>query len=114
MFANRDNIGSLLDSAMLISSSVTTLAATFLISLRIILTTRHARMHHTYAKIVEILVESAALVSIFVLFAGGLNLANSVHPFDLETAAGKVLYEVLTYLSAIQSPMMVSVCYIIL
>lgn len=98
---------------MLISSSVTTLAATFLISLRITLTTRQARMQHTYAKIVEILVESAALISIFVLFAGGLNLANTVHPFVIGTTQGSVLYEVLTYLSAIQSPMMVSINNII-
>lgn len=88
-------------------SAVTTLSATFLIALKIVLITRTNRMQHSYSKIIEILIQSAGLVSFVMLSASTLGLISNVHPFDVETKMGAVLYQVALYISRLQAPVAV-------
>lgn len=55
----------------MILSAVTTVSATVLIILRIFLVTGTSRVHYSYAKAIEILVQSAALEAI-ILISGGI------------------------------------------
>lgn len=58
-------IGNILNSLGIFCSVTTTVSATSLIACKIVLVTRRSRMVYSYNKILEILVQSAALVSIF-------------------------------------------------
>ncbi|KAF5309520.1 hypothetical protein D9619_012486 [Psilocybe cf. subviscida] len=73
-------------------SAVTTLLATFLLVLKIVFVTRKSRMQHSYTKILQILIESAALVSFVMLSTSTLALISDVHPFALKTKIGTILY----------------------
>ncbi|KAF5317745.1 hypothetical protein D9619_012549 [Psilocybe cf. subviscida] len=90
-----------------LASLATTASATSLIALKIIRTTRESQMHYSYTRIVQILVESAALVSIVGLGVGSLQLVTYIQPYDMSTSSGRLLYQLLQYLAAVQTPIMV-------
>lgn len=91
----------------LLFSATTTVSATSLIALKIVLVTRRSRMQHSYAKIVEILIESAALVSIVLLGVAILELISYVSPYKLGTTSGRHLFQMLQYLSSLYTPVTV-------
>ncbi|KAF5309194.1 hypothetical protein D9619_012831 [Psilocybe cf. subviscida] len=98
-----ERISVLLNSLTMLCSLLTTLSSTFLIALKIVLVTRQSPTHHTYAKIVEILTESAAIVSIFMLGTTVLDLILYVHPFDMSTRGGMFCYQLQVYLASMLS-----------
>ncbi|KAF5316050.1 hypothetical protein D9619_006907 [Psilocybe cf. subviscida] len=61
------HLQNILSSLSSLFSVITTLSTTFLIALKIVLTTRRSRMRQFYTKIIEILVQSAGLVTFIVL-----------------------------------------------
>lgn len=64
-------------------SAATTVFATLLIALRIILVTRESRCFYSYTKVIEILVESAAVQSAVLLVAGVINVMVAERPTDV-------------------------------
>ncbi|KAF5309491.1 hypothetical protein D9619_012494 [Psilocybe cf. subviscida] len=98
------HITSLLASLSSLCSAFITLLATSLIALKIVLVTRNSRIRHSYAKTIEIIVESAALVSFITLVMGILELISYVHPYDLGTTSGLLVYRALVIVGRIQNP----------
>lgn len=105
------NFSLLLNSLSEIFSLLTTLFATCFIALKIVLVTRQRRMSYSYAKIVEILVESAALLTFFLLGLAILGLVNSKHHFHLNTTIGRVSYELAVCLSYVVGPVIVRISH---
>lgn len=103
-----EGTASLLSALGLLSSFITTVTSTSLIALKIILITRQNHMRYSYGKIIEILIQSAALVSIVLLPSSILELVDYVRPYRLDTTTGRVLYQMWMYLGYIQGP--VTVC----
>ncbi|KAF5310033.1 hypothetical protein D9619_010140 [Psilocybe cf. subviscida] len=99
-----DHFSFLIGSLGVLSSFMTTISATSLIALKIVLVTRRSRIHCSYAKVVEILVESAALVSIVALGITVMELLDYARPYKLGTMAGRVSYDVMEYLSYLKGP----------
>lgn len=64
-------------------------------------------MRQFYTKIIEILVQSAGLVTFIVLSVISLQLASYLHPFDMDTKFGTVLYEVSIIISRLEGPVIV-------
>lgn len=93
-----------MNSLATLSTLVTTVSATFLIALKIVLVTQRSHMHHSYAKILEIVIESAALLSIVLLCITVVELASYVHPFDVSTSYGMALDHMAVYLLYCQGP----------
>ena len=90
-----------------LATAMTTASATFFIVLKIVLVTRKSRMHHSYTQIIVIIVESGALVSVLMLAAAFLQLISFVHPLDLESTSGKILFQVGEYVSALKTSIIV-------
>lgn len=90
-----------------LATAMTTASATFFIVLKIFLVTRRSRMHHSYTQIIVIIVESGALVSVLMLAAAFLQLISFVHPLDLESTSGKILFQATEYVSALKTPIIV-------
>lgn len=101
------HLQNILSSLSSLFSVITTLSTTFLIALKIVLTTRRSRMRQFYTKIIEILVQSAGLVTFIVLSVISLQLASYLHPFDMDTKFGTVLYEVSIIISRLEGPVIV-------
>ncbi|KAF5311104.1 hypothetical protein D9619_007632 [Psilocybe cf. subviscida] len=87
-------------------SFIITVSATCLVILKIVLITRRSHMRHSYAKIIEILVQSAALVSIVVVGSAIPEAYNIIQPFALGTTTGNVLYRMDQYTSYILCPVL--------
>ncbi|KAF5310294.1 hypothetical protein D9619_010139 [Psilocybe cf. subviscida] len=99
-----DHFSLLIGPLGVLSSFVTTISATFLIALKIILVTRYSRTQYLYAKILEILVESAALVSIVALGITVTELLAYAHPYQLDSTTGRLSYYLRQYFSSLQGP----------
>lgn len=104
----------LVTSLTLISATVTSLLATSLAALRIIVVTRQSPMRRSYFRVVEILFESAALVCIVFLAIAIIDLIDYIHPFNLRTIGERVLFEVSWHLWISQGPITVCTCYMTL
>lgn len=65
-------------------------------------------MHHSYSRIVMIVIESGALVSIVLLVVTVFMLVSYFYPYDVSTASGRASYQILFYASNIQGP--ITVC----
>lgn len=91
----------------ILSSFLTTMSATLFIGLKIFLVTRQSHMRRTYARIVIILVESAALVSVIGLLTTILIFQGYVHPSKLYTTSGGEIFQLAYYLGALVNPVMV-------
>lgn len=98
----------LIQALGVISSFITTVSTTFLIALKITLVTRQSRRLHHYTKIIEILVQSAAMLSILLLVLAILILVDFVNPFDITTTTGMFCYQLNNYLLYTQLPIEVS------
>jgi hypothetical protein len=98
----------LLISLQLLLSAVTTLSATFLIGLKIFLVTRRSPMRRSYKKVMEILIHSAALVSVSLVIGSILDLMSMHIPNNLQTTGDIIRYELDTYFDIIQTPLLVS------
>ncbi|KAF5317952.1 hypothetical protein D9619_012050 [Psilocybe cf. subviscida] len=103
-FETDGSFGVLLSGLSTLTSVLTTLAATCLISWRIALVTRRSNMLHSYTKIIEILIESAALITIVNVVQAILQLISVTHPISLTNTSGVVIFELYQYLSFIQGP----------
>lgn len=99
----------LLEFLATLSTFITTVSSTFLVALKIILVTRKSPMRNSYAKIIEIVIESAAIVSIVFLGPVILALSKYPHPFSLRTPSGRATYQTFLYLTFIQAPIMVRI-----
>lgn len=66
-------------------------------------------MHYSYAKIVEILVQSAALESTVLLGITILELNSYLHPYDMSNTRGRIFYQMLVYFDCLQAPTAVRV-----
>lgn len=66
-------------------------------------------MQHSYTRIVVILVESAALVSVGALGVSILEVIGYVHPYNLNTQAGRFFSQMLRYLMYVQGPLIVRI-----
>lgn len=97
----------LLAAAAALSSLITTVIATFLIALKIILVTRRSRMQHSYTKVLDILIQSAALEAVVLLGITTLSLVGLVHPFIITTTSGRSFYSMYEYLVFMQCPVTV-------
>ncbi|KAF5321952.1 hypothetical protein D9619_000015 [Psilocybe cf. subviscida] len=91
----------------MLCSLITTGSSTFLIALKIVLVTRRSHMQHTYGKILEILIQSAALVSTVLLIMAILQIYSYVHAFKPSTASGRSLIQMSIYLACLQTPVTV-------
>ncbi|KAF5313745.1 hypothetical protein D9619_013677 [Psilocybe cf. subviscida] len=80
--ASRVQTALLSEALGILLAAVTTLFATFMIALRIILVTRESRGYYSYTKVIEILVESAALQSAVLLFTGIINIVTYISPTE--------------------------------
>lgn len=110
LFANNvANLDVLMNSLAEFSSFTTTVAASSLIALKIVLVTRKSHMRHSYAKVIEIVIESAVLVSIVLLGIAILEVGSYVHTYHMRTASGRALYQTFEYLSYCQGPITVRV-----
>ncbi|KAF5329247.1 hypothetical protein D9619_009241 [Psilocybe cf. subviscida] len=87
-----------------ILSSITTMSATTLITLRIIMVTRRSPIRSSYRQIIEILLESAAIYSIVLLTHGILLIVDFIHPFDIRSPSGVAMWELSMYINFIQPP----------
>lgn len=105
---HQDDSSILPNALAFLSSFITTISATSLIALKIVLVTRQSHQNYSYAKIIEILTQSAALVSIFLFVSSVVELLDYMHPFTLSTARGRFFIQVIGYLTYIQAP--VTVC----
>lgn len=101
-------LGELIQALGLLSSFITTVFATSLIAFKIIRVTRQSHRQHHYRRVIEILVQSAAIVSIVMLGLVILSLMAFVSPFDVSTASGRFCYQLYTYLVFAQNPILVS------
>lgn len=101
--------GELISSLSMISSVLTTVSATCLITLKIVVVTRRSHMRHSYDKIVEILVESAALVAVVALAVAIMDLVSFVHPDRVSTESGRLFYVLSEILGLVQTPIVVRV-----
>lgn len=98
----------LLTFSVQLTSLLTIVAATCLIALKIMCVTRQNRTHYSYTKIVNILVESAALVSIIAILVAILELLAYLRPYNVDTTTGRFFYELSQYIFALQTPILVS------
>lgn len=64
-------------------------------------------MLHSYTKIIEMLIESAALITIVNVVQAILQLISVTHPISLTNTSGVVIFELYQYLSFIQGPVIV-------
>lgn len=101
------NVLVLVNSLATLSTFITTVSATSLVVLKITLVARQSQMRHSYTKIIEIIIESAGLVSIVLLGMSILDLLSYVHPFDPSTTLGTALNQTYAYLSYCQAPITV-------
>jgi hypothetical protein len=83
---------------------MTTISASSLIALKILLVTRQSHSPYSYAKTIEVIIESAALVSVVFLLVAIFNVVSYVHPLDIGTASGRVLFQTSVYLLYLQVP----------
>lgn len=90
-----------------IISAICTLSGTLLIVVKIVLVTRQSRIRHSYGRVIEILVESAALVSTILLVQGILAVVTYFHTFRLSTRDGMFGYQLAKYLDEIQTTVVV-------
>lgn len=102
------HLGQKMEVLGLLIPFITTVSATSLIALKIILVTHRSQRQRHYAKVIEILVESAAMVSIVILGTAILALMATISPFDLSTTRGKVCWQLYNYLLFVQLPITVS------
>lgn len=98
-----DRFTVLADFIATLASALTTVTATLLIALKIVIVTRKSSMHHSYAKVIEIIVESGALVSTIMLAEALLELVSFLQPFDLATKSGQILVQLAEYVSSFQT-----------
>lgn len=98
----------LIQALSMLLSFTTTALATSLIALKIYLATRQTQRYYCYTKIIEILVQSAAILSIIQLGLAILSLMDFVQQFDLTTTRGNAGYQLIEYLVNIQGPISVS------
>lgn len=84
----------LLQAMGTLTSFLTTVSTTALIALKIVLVTRRSHMHHSYSKVLEILIESSALASIVTFSGAVLLLLSVVHPFRVYKSSGRLLLQV--------------------
>lgn len=103
------HIQTLTSAISCLASFITVSSATSLIVLKIVLVTRRSKMGRSYTKICEILIESAALVSIWYLGIAILQIASHVHPFVISTSFGRLLYRMYVYLDNSRGPITVCV-----
>lgn len=108
-FVETENIGSLIEALGILCSFITTLSATSLIALKIVLVTRQSHMRHSYSKIIEILVQSAAIVSIVLFGMAVLILVSRTHPWNLNTTSGRFFFQLGEYLIFVQLPVSVRI-----
>ncbi|KAF5309188.1 hypothetical protein D9619_012839 [Psilocybe cf. subviscida] len=87
-----------------LSCLITTVSATSLIALKIVLVTKQNRMRRSYAKAVRILVQSAAIVSIVQLGMTVLQLISFFHSYNVHTSTGKFCSYMYDYLGYMQGP----------
>jgi hypothetical protein len=88
---------------------ITTASATFLIALKIVLVTRRSYMQHSYTRIIRILIESAALLSISGLILAILDLVSYFNPYKLNTQTGRFLFQIFVCITYTQAPITVRV-----
>ncbi|KAF5310045.1 hypothetical protein D9619_010129 [Psilocybe cf. subviscida] len=103
-----DNIkdSGLLITSQLLVSAVTTLFATFVIGFMIFLVTRRSHMHHSYRRVIEIVVQSAALISVPLVIGCILDFVSWYIPETVNTTGGLVRYEFNTYIDNIQATLL--------
>lgn len=94
-------------SLQLLFSAIITMSATSLIGLKIFLVTRQSHMRRSYLRVMEILVQSAVLVSIILWINCIFGLVSLKHPVHLGTSGDTVFYELGSYLNIIQPPLIV-------
>lgn len=92
-----------------IASAVTTVCATGLITLRIILVTRNSPQRNFYQRIIQIITESTVLSSVILLFVGTLKLTDVRRIFYLRTKLGLGEEIALSYAGAITGPILVRI-----
>lgn len=101
-------LSQLIQTVAALISFITILSATFLIALKIILITQRSHMHYSYTKTVEIIIQSAAIVSIVLLGISILSLLDFIHIFSISTSGGKFAYQLGIYLVAAE--LSIAVC----
>lgn len=100
-------LGELIQSLTTLFSFITTVSATSLIALKIIVVTRQTHRRHHYTKIINIIVQSAVILSVVLLGIAILSLIDYARPFDIGTASGKFCYQLESYLAYTQGPVTV-------
>lgn len=91
-----------------LSTFITTISATFLMALKIILVTHQSRRQHQYSRIIEIIVQSAAIVSVGTLCLAILSLIDFISPFEPDTSLGEICHQLYAYLVFVELPIAVS------
>lgn len=107
-FSPDTQLGSLLNVLSVVPSLVTTASATLLIIVKITLVTRQSHRQHYYARIIEILIQSAGILSIVLLGSAIFNLLDFLHPFNLSTTSGKLCWQLENLFICLQSTVEVS------
>lgn len=107
-YVTRESLGALADSIAKLASAMTTVIATFFIVLKIALVTRNSPTPRSYAKIIGIIVESGAIVSVLMIFLAVLQMVFFFHPLQVATTGGKFFLGMWEYLSSFQLPIIVS------
>lgn len=88
---------------------MTTLSATALIILKIILVAKHSPVRSSYQRIIEIIFELAALSSTILLLDGAIQLRYWRGRIDLSTKLGLAEVELLNYAGAITGAVLVGI-----
>lgn len=104
----RTNQTQLIQALITLPSFITTVSATFLIALKIILATCQSHRGYHYTRIIEILVQSSAIVCLVEAALAIICLVNFVQPFDLGTTSGKFGWQLYNLLLYAQTPILVS------
>ncbi|KAF5321955.1 hypothetical protein D9619_000016 [Psilocybe cf. subviscida] len=103
-FLNNVNLIAPFTTLVAFFSFMTTVSATSLIAWKIASLTRESHIRHSYTKVLQILVESAALVSVVLSGVFILSLIDAVHIFNLGTMRGKVMLQMASYFGYMQGP----------
>lgn len=82
-----------------------------MIALKIIIVTRNGRARYSYAKVIEIIVQSAALQSTVLLVDGIVALIISTHNFPIGSRSAAVLTEMDGYTATCSRAIMVRTFY---
>lgn len=94
----------LIGSLSNVSSSFTTISATALITYRIIHITRQSPERRSYYRIIEVIIESAFLVSLIQLIQTIVDLISVAHEAILSTKRGEIIYWLSGYLGYLLQP----------